>query len=132
MPYPIEAPGPFGLWLMTDSADIVFYQQDTTRAHQDHIILHEVGHIIADHKDEQVWTPGDDPAAGLLPGGLPRGLPRTCYDSRHEREAELIATIILERASFSDQLRGTDAAAPAEDPSLVRIEHALAHRSSWL
>ncbi len=43
MPFPIEQPGPSGIWLATDVADVIVYQSQTTAAHQEHIILHEVG-----------------------------------------------------------------------------------------
>ena len=44
--YPLEAPGPFGLWLNTPSADYILYQAETTPAHQQHIIAHELGHLL--------------------------------------------------------------------------------------
>jgi len=45
-PAPLEKPGPSGLWVDTPGMDIILYQQETTRLHQKHIILHEVGHIL--------------------------------------------------------------------------------------
>ncbi|MFJ9818089.1 hypothetical protein ACIRU3_23055 [Streptomyces sp. NPDC101151] len=130
MAYPIEAPGPFGLCVMTESMDVIFYQQETTRAHQDHIILHEVGHMIAGHGGEQAWPPEDLTGAG--PGGPALWLQRTCYDSAHEREAELIATIILERAALLDPADTLGPVPPPEDHALTRIRRALTHQSNWL
>jgi hypothetical protein len=54
--HPIKVPGPFGLWFTTPSMDVIFYQRETTRPHQDHI-LHEIGHLIADHPSAR--RPGD-------------------------------------------------------------------------
>jgi Zn-dependent peptidase ImmA (M78 family) len=123
VPYPIETPGPFGLWFMTDSADVVFYQQETTRPHQDHIILHEIGHIIAEHRS--------DAAIGGSSGGvLPDGLRRTCYDSGNEREAELIATIILEWASVLNRLYAPGP--EGESQALERLGDSLANHRGWL
>jgi hypothetical protein len=96
--YPIPAPGPFGLWLGADDEDVIVYQEETSRLHQVHIILHEIGHMIAGHaSDEQ-----DEDVPGLFPDVDPdvvrRWLRRTDYHSPEEIEAEKIATIILEWA----------------------------------
>ena len=112
VPFPIESPGPFGLWLSTDEADVVIYQSQTTRSHQEHIILHELGHIIAGHEGEV------------------RGVPRSAYDSRQEREAELIATILHEWAGRSDGLGAEDRESVPETAALDRIGHAIA-RGGW-
>ena len=129
--HPIKVPGPFGLWFMTDSMDVIFYQRETTRPHQDHIILHEIGHIIADHPSDE----GDDQAWDALdgkerPDGTTRALRRTCYDSSYEREAELIATFILEWASVLNPLHR-----PARRPGdahVERLDSSLSHHQGWL
>ncbi|MER5396099.1 hypothetical protein [Streptomyces sp. NPDC002599] len=107
---------------------MIFYQQDTTRPHQDHIILHEVGHILVGHLAVPAAEPlGDGPGAG---GEHVRM--RTVYDSEEELEAELIATIILERSAMHGACRGMDSTAVAEDPVLERMGQALKSRTSWL
>jgi hypothetical protein len=58
-----------------------------------------------------------------------QGLRRTCYDSAREREAELIATIILEWASVLDPLHA--ATATAESRALERIGDSLANHHGW-
>jgi hypothetical protein len=64
----------------------------------------------------------------LEPDAVRRALRRSSYDSEHEREAETVATIILEWASVLDQVAGRpSAAAPAK-----RIENALGDRLGWL
>ena len=118
MAHPIKVPGPFGLWFMTESMDVIFYQQETTRPHQDHIILHEIGHIIADH-------PSDD-----RPDSSTKVLRRTCYDSTYEREAELIATVILEWASVLNPLYPS--ARTAGDLGTERLGSSLSHHQGWL
>lgn len=110
--HPIRVPGPFGLWFMTTSMDVIFYQRETTRPHQDHIILHEIGHIIAEH-------PSDEGA-----------LTRTCYDSDQEREAELIATYILEWASVLNPLHPT--ARRSGQAHVDRLDASLSHHQGWL
>jgi hypothetical protein len=128
IPYPLESPGPLGVCVATETADVIFYQQDTTRPHQDHIILHEVGHILVGHLAvPAAGPPGDGPGAGAEHVRM-----RTVYDSEQELEAELIATIILERSATHGACRGMDSTAVAEDPVLERMGQALRSRTSWL
>jgi hypothetical protein len=44
--HPIPVPGPFGFWIATETADYILYQQHTSKSHQHHIVLHEIGHIL--------------------------------------------------------------------------------------
>ncbi|MGH3797691.1 MAG: hypothetical protein ACRDSP_22705 [Pseudonocardiaceae bacterium] len=129
VPYPIPVPGPFGLWICATDADWILYQLQTTAVHQAHIVLHEVGHILADHgsddTDDTVW-------ATLMPHIPPeviRGaLRRSGYDEAHEREAELVATIIQEWASVLDHV------SPVMSGSAIerRLQGALGDRQGWL
>lgn len=129
LPYSIPVPGPFGLWIASTSADYVLFQAETTRVHQDHIILHEVGHILADHDSDDT---DDDVLEQLMPTIPPevirRALRRTSYDAEHEREAELVATIIQEWASVLDHVspRLSDTA------PVQRLQAALDDRQGWL
>jgi Zn-dependent peptidase ImmA (M78 family) len=125
--HPIKVPGPFGLWFETESMDVIFYQRETTRPHQDHIILHEIGHLVADHPSDE--DDGEDPD-GLTPDGTTRALRRTCYDSAYEREAELIATVILEWASVLNPLYPS--ARRAGDAHVERLDASLSHHQGWL
>jgi hypothetical protein len=130
--HPIPVPGPFGLWITTNDADYILYQKETSKSHQDHIILHELGHLLAGHRDEG----GDEPLPGLepdtlraqypdlAPDAVRRALRRTSYDSDQEREAETVATIILEWASVLDRVGPHSAASP--------MDNALTGRIGWL
>ncbi|MGH3829240.1 MAG: hypothetical protein ACRDRS_02125 [Pseudonocardiaceae bacterium] len=106
--HPLPVPGPFGLWIGTESADYILYQSETTRIHQDHIILHEVGHIIAGHHNNDT---GDEYWQQMMPDISPeiirRALRRTYYDTAEEREAELLATIIMNIMGWTPATRGT-------------------------
>jgi hypothetical protein len=103
VPFRLPVPGPFGVWLATSTTDYIVFQSHTTRAHQDHIVLHEIGHILAGHHDEvtdpSLWTLA---LPDLSPDMVRRAFGRSAYEARHEREAELIATIIMEWASVLD------------------------------
>lgn len=127
--HPLPAPGPFGVWLATSSADHIVYQQQTTRPHQVHIILHELGHLIADHHSDEE----DDGVLRMLypdidPGVIRRALRRTSYDNAQEREAETVATIILQWASVLDPLASRLPASLAGQ----RLQGGLGGRMGWL
>lgn len=129
VPYSLPVPGPFGLWIAVDAADIIVYQRETTKSHQDHIILHEVGHILADHRsdeeDDDLWR---TTLPHLSPGVIKRALRRTSYDEQHEREAELVATIILEWASVLDRVTPPTPG----NPSVRNVQTALGDHQGWL
>lgn len=124
----LPVPGPFGLWMSRADEEVIFYQRETTRVHQDHIILHEIGHILADHQDDG----GDGEVLPDLGPDYPRdlitrGFRRTCYTEDYEREAELVATIIQKWAVVIDYATsGTP-----EDASLRPLSSALNPRWGW-
>lgn len=104
--YPLPVPGAFGLWVGTADADYILYQRNTTTAHQEHIILHEVGHIISGHGSDE----NDDDIWGQLFPDIPpemvrRALRREGYGLTIEREAEMVATVIKEWATLLDRLQ---------------------------
>ncbi|QRP45204.1 hypothetical protein [Amycolatopsis sp. FDAARGOS 1241] len=132
MPYALEVPGPFGCRIATAAADYLFFQQETTEAHQDHIILHELGHLLADHEPR-----GDAQPAAFLRGPAPdledidgdavrHALRRTSYDEAHEWGAETVATIILEWASVLNYTTPRSAA----DRDLRRIQGTVGDRGA--
>ncbi|MGW0366196.1 hypothetical protein [Streptomyces sp. NPDC002990] len=129
VPYSLSVPGPYGLWIAGAQADFIFYQKETSQAHQDHIVLHEVGHILADHgsdeSEDAVWQ---EVLPDLSTEVINRALRRTSYAEEREREAELVATIILEWASVLDRVTPR---APG-DISARRVHTALADRQGWL
>ncbi|UQI49710.1 hypothetical protein M1P56_34910 (plasmid) [Streptomyces sp. HU2014] len=126
---PMPVPGPLGLWVDTPHADLILYQERTTRLHQSHIILHEVGHILADHGSAAGPSPGWET---LIPGlsltGARQVMRRCSYDNAQECEAELIASIIMEWASVLDRV----ATSPAADPRVRGIHDALTDPQGWL
>ena len=128
VPYPLPVPGPSGLWLASPTADYVLHQRYTSTAHQDHIVLHEVGHIIAGHATVEL----DDETLSLLDPDTLRAaigdaLGRTCYDTEREREAELVATIVLTRAAVLAAITPR----PERDPGARRLQVALGERTGW-
>jgi hypothetical protein len=141
LPHAIPVPGPFGVWISTRPADYILYQSETSRPHQNHIILHELGHLLAGHQSD----PCDDKLLAELypdmtteslrtrypdlePDAVRRALRRTSYDTEQEREAETTATIILEWASVLDHVVVSGGSSgPAR-----RMGSALEDRLGWL
>lgn len=133
VPYPLPVPGPFGLWLATTHRDLVLYQVETTRGHQEHIILHEVGHIISEHPGDET----DDRALAEIAPTLPpetvrRALRRTGYDDAQEHEAELVATVIKEWALLLDELGVGRHRAEADASRLPSLREAFGDHQGWL
>ncbi|MFE4328038.1 hypothetical protein ACFRQM_00945 [Streptomyces sp. NPDC056831] len=126
--YPLPPSGPIGLWFETANADLIIFQRDTTPLHQDHIILHEVGHILADHRGTGIDVQWDALLPGLEIGAIRRALQRCSYGTEQEHEAELIATIILEWASVLDRVMPYSSG----DPSTQRIQDVLGDKRGWL
>lgn len=91
--HPLDHPAggpdmPCGMWVATDVADHIFFEQRTSTFHQEHIILHELGHMICGHTLGVVDADPD-----VVRGALGR----TSYDTRQEQEAEMVATLLLDR-----------------------------------
>jgi hypothetical protein len=116
-----------GTWMRTAKADYVFYEEDTSQLHQQHIIFHEVGHILRSH------VPGKELskdvartiAAGLKVSDVFRVLGRDSYTDDDEFEAELIATLVLSRIgrqTVREKPRATD---PTANEIIARITNSL-------
>lgn len=106
---PLEVPaGLGGLWAATEKADYVLYQAGTRPLHRLQIILHELSHLICDHQPMTVTE--EEFLRVLLPDLSPQAfghmLKRAAYSTEEEREAELLATLLLTRIVH-------DAAGPA-------------------
>ena len=93
--------GVCGLWIATDTTDLICYERDTTRPHQDHIILHELSHVLCDHYP--LSLPGKTDTTALFPDLDPTMvravLGRAGYTTHEEREAETLASLIRQRAT---------------------------------
>jgi hypothetical protein len=120
---PLAAAGPCGLWLATDSLDYICYEEHTSRLHQQHIVLHELGHILCGHGGA---VPVDMTLAGLFAGPgieairIMLARQHGDYLAAHEAEAERFAYTVLERVARSRPPR----AEGADDPP-SRLARAL-------
>ncbi|MEV4442516.1 toxin [Streptomyces sp. NPDC049577] len=120
------AESPCGMWLATDEADIIVVEANTSRLHRDHIIAHELAHMLCGHRD----SAGPDPTgfAHLLPSLDPQRvreiLGRTSYSNREEQEAETVASLILERVTRPPVESRWDVP-PVDAETVARIDHSL-------
>jgi hypothetical protein len=114
-----------GAWVATDAADYVLIDSDASPWHRNLIGLHEIGHVLCDHRTDDSGL--RELAAEMLPSlsdvTIRRILGRHGDTSDDEQEAELMACLILERAD-ADPL-------PVSSAGLSgvagRLAHALRH-----
>ncbi|MEU8891112.1 toxin [Streptomyces sp. NPDC048442] len=123
LPMQVRQHGPGGLWLACAGVDVILYDPDTSRSHQNHIVTHELAHILCEHRTAGTGAGTDDHSMhALFPDldpELVRGmLGRSFYTDPQEREAEMIASLILKRA----RPRSADPspALPGETAAIIR------------
>jgi hypothetical protein len=90
-----------GLWISTERADYIFYEQDATPDDQLRIILHEVGHMVLNHRG--IPFTGRDVALlflyldpDMVTAALAGSASRTVYSETEEMEADTFTTLFLE------------------------------------
>lgn len=126
--HPLPAGVPNGIWLAAEDADYFFYQKNTSRAHQDQIVIHEFGHLIAGHQMLGAVSAAALAATGPSDDDSDAALARTCYSDDREWEAEMLASLIL---TWAEEARGTvgKTASNAEVRGLQRL---LGGHRGWL
>jgi hypothetical protein len=120
---PHRGAGPSGLWIATAAADYVFYSDRAAPLHQAHIVLHELGHIVLDHRAAGVLDPEASRALlpGLDPDAVLRALSRTSYSDVEEREAEVFASLIMAPVHEVRDIRADPLVPPAVAETLRRL-----------
>jgi Zn-dependent peptidase ImmA (M78 family) len=121
--YPTSGrPGPCGLWISAPNRDYIFYEADTTPLHQAHIVLHELAHLLFGHQSANVLEPEllRSLVPDLEPTTLQRVLRRASYDTQQEQEAELLATMLLQRLAPTEPASRIDPEAQAALEQLAR------------
>lgn len=127
VPFELNQPQLYGIWFATDEADYITYERRTSPLHQEHIIAHELAHIVRGHGG---FVREGDPAAaaGLLPtvdAGVVRAmLPRSGYSDSDEREAEAMASLLLARLR-RPPAESVWQATPTDAETLARIERVV-------
>jgi len=99
-PVALPAGSPSGVCVSTQAADYIFYEASTSSLHQEHIVLHEIGHLLLGHLTGM--TGSEQVLRLLLPSLDPRVVVRMLgrgdCTGVTERQAELMATLIMQRA----------------------------------
>lgn len=125
--HPLPAGMPNGVWLAADDADYFFYQANTSRLHQDQIIVHEFGHLIAGHQMLGDLSSVSE-LMGPTDGESDAALRRTCYSDDREWEAEMLASLILSWAGDASDTVGHT----SENADLRGIQRLLGGHKGWL
>ncbi|TWF94616.1 hypothetical protein [Saccharopolyspora dendranthemae] len=97
----VESESPCGALISLSDRDVIGYVPSTP-LHEEHIILHEVGHLVCGHSDTKL---ADSPmVAALVPDLSPElirsvlGRSPSAFDAAAEQQAELVASLYLYRA----------------------------------
>ncbi|MFD8753872.1 hypothetical protein ACFV0O_23265 [Kitasatospora sp. NPDC059577] len=120
MPRPADA-GVCGLWVAFGAVDHVYYAPVASGVHQTHIILHELAHMLLDHRQPSGAAP--EMLAQLFPDLDPAMAVRLLARSqsgaadRQEKEAELLASMMWQHFNVAPL---TAATAPTEDANTLR------------
>ncbi|MBO0805846.1 MAG: hypothetical protein J2P25_22585 [Nocardiopsaceae bacterium] len=121
----LPAGAPAGMWISTEERDYIVYERATSPLHSEHIILHELSHLLCGH----VGAPeiSEEHASQLFPRLNPdlvrRVLGRSGYTSEEEQEAEMLASMISQRAGRQRQRPG--ASDPVTAGLLRRLDDAI-------
>ena len=90
---------PFGLWVPLATEDQIWYERETSAWHQQHIILHEIGHMLRNHGLSDQVPPNAYPYE-LLPDLNPEhfiGMRRDGSATPEEDAAEAFAKEVRRR-----------------------------------
>ncbi|MGP4002860.1 hypothetical protein [Streptomyces sp. 8N706] len=105
LPKAASSAGACGVWLATATDDHIFFESQTSRVHQEHIMLHELAHLLFNH--HAVSAEYTEVVGNLLPdlddSLVTRVLGRANYTTRQEQEAEMLASLIRTSADQAPQ-----------------------------
>lgn len=95
-----------GAWQHYPDHDVIAYAANTSPLHQDLIILHEVGHLVSNHRGRCVLSEEEAQrrAPDLAPAAFAHLLDRV-NGATEEHEAEMMATMILARTTKRNRRR---------------------------
>jgi hypothetical protein len=130
IPMSLEQDHPCGIWVASDTEDLIFYEANTSRTHQEHIVGHELGHIIWSHSGafgEESDTASQNIFPNISPAIVRDMLRRDGYTDNQEQEAETMASVILQQVHHRPL--ESEASVPDEASSVIaRMERSLRHQ----
>ncbi|WP_327679890.1 hypothetical protein [Kitasatospora sp. NBC_00458] len=112
-----------GAWIALGESDHVYYSAVTSPVHQAHIVLHELAHILLDHR--QGGEPDHEGLRRLFPDLDPAmaarllARDRTRTTTGQEREAELLASLMWQHFDSVPAARPGASRESADTLSLV-------------
>jgi hypothetical protein len=124
---------PCGLWISTQKADYVVVDAAAPPVLRDHILLHEIAHMLCNHQgllEIDATAIGLDPRI-IDPAVVERVLGRSSghtarYDTVQEQEAEGLASVMREFAARRSPVHN------GADAELDRLSAALAFDRRWM
>ncbi|MFF8769640.1 hypothetical protein [Kitasatospora sp. NPDC015120] len=125
-----------GLWIALADIDHVYYSVVTSPVHQAHIVLHELAHILLDHRQD--GEPDQDALRRLFPDLDPvmaaRLLARdpTRTTSDQEQQTELLATLMWQHFDSVPAVRPGASRESADALCLVKCTFAYAYERKGL
>ncbi|MFB4193374.1 hypothetical protein [Streptomyces carpaticus] len=92
---------PCGVWIATEASDHIFHEAATSPLHRDHIVLHEVSHMLLNHRSiiDGIPSGNDNLFPDIDPATVVSFLNRTSYGRDDERDAERLAGLIAHKAA---------------------------------
>lgn len=114
-----------GAWQARPDRDVIAYATNTSALHQDHVILHEIGHMLQGHRGQCVLSVSEAQrrAPDLTLTALTHLLDRVTVGGE-EREAELFALLLQARIAKQDRSRA--ARRPADRRTAATLERVAA------
>jgi hypothetical protein len=95
--HPVDLPAlPFGMWYDDGAVDHIFYRSSATGYYRDHIILHEICHMLAGHGRARRDLATEPGSANPVVGG-PRAKRNACSNTEEEL-AEAFSSMVLKIA----------------------------------
>lgn len=81
--------------------DTIYFARDVSLPYQEHIILHELAHLLLNHQQPHEFSAAVELRQTIVPllgpSYLPPLLKRSRYDLVHEQEAEMFASLLEQR-----------------------------------
>ncbi|MFJ9418879.1 hypothetical protein ACIRPT_32690 [Streptomyces sp. NPDC101227] len=104
VPFELNSTSVHGMLVSTEDVDYVVFRPGSSKLHREHVILHELSHLICCHEGAggSVALQGTPLAVTGNPaadGGALRVLGRTGYEDIQEAEAEMMASLLGQRIS---------------------------------